>query len=41
VELDYRNTDVRVRGRVSPPLAGELEAVAGRWHESLRAGDDA
>jgi GTP-binding protein HflX len=41
VELDYRNSDVRVRGRVSPPLAGELEAVSARWHESLRAGDEA
>jgi GTP-binding protein HflX len=34
VELDYRSSDVRVRGRVSPPLAGELEAVAARWRES-------
>jgi GTP-binding protein HflX len=39
VELDYRPTDVHVRGRVSPPLAGELEAVAARWRESLRDGD--
>jgi hypothetical protein len=37
VELDYRPTDVRVWGRVSPPLAGELEAVSARWLESLRA----
>jgi GTP-binding protein HflX len=41
VELDYRPTDVRVKGRVSPPLAAELEAVAARWQESLRAGDGA
>jgi GTP-binding protein HflX len=39
VELDYRSTDVRVTGRVSPALAGELEAVASRWRESRR-GDD-
>jgi GTP-binding protein HflX len=38
VELDYRSTHVRVRGRVSPPLAGELEAVAARWGESQRSG---
>jgi GTP-binding protein HflX len=41
VELDYRNSDVRVKGRVSPPLAGELEAVAARYRESLREGDTA
>jgi hypothetical protein len=40
VELDYRPTDVRVTGRVSPPLAGELEAVAAAWRESLRNGED-
>ena len=28
VEIDYRAHDVRVRGRVAPPLAGELRAVA-------------
>jgi GTP-binding protein HflX len=28
VEIDYRGTDVRVRGRVAPSLAGELEAAA-------------
>jgi len=36
VELIYRSTDVRVTGRVSPPLAAELEAVALRWRESRR-----
>jgi GTP-binding protein HflX len=36
VELDYRSTDVRVTGRVTPPLAAELEAVALRWRESRR-----
>ena len=33
IELEYRERDVRVRGRVAPSLAGELEAVAGRWAE--------
>jgi GTP-binding protein HflX len=28
VELDYRERDVRVRGRIAPSLAGELRAVA-------------
>jgi GTP-binding protein HflX len=36
VELEYRERDVRVRGRMAPSLAGELEAVAGRWRETLR-----
>ncbi|MGZ6339577.1 MAG: GTPase HflX [Candidatus Limnocylindrales bacterium] len=36
VGLDYRPRDVRVRGRMSPILAGELEAAAARWAESLR-----
>jgi GTPase len=35
VELDYGERDVRVHGRVAPLLAGELEAVAGRWTDSL------
>jgi GTP-binding protein HflX len=38
VDLSYRPSDVRVRGRVSPPLAGELEAVAAGYRESLRNG---
>jgi GTP-binding protein HflX len=41
IDLDYRNADVRVTGRVSPPLASELEAVAAKWRESLRAGGEA
>ncbi len=41
VELDYRGTDVRVHGRVSPPLAGELQAVSDRWQESLAAAESA
>ncbi|MDQ3871406.1 MAG: GTPase HflX [Chloroflexota bacterium] len=28
VEINYRNRDVRVRGRLVPPLAGELRAAA-------------
>jgi GTP-binding protein HflX len=35
VELDYREHDVRVHGRMAPALAGELEAAAARWHETL------
>ena len=30
VEIEYRATDVRIRGRVAPSLAGELESVAAR-----------
>jgi GTP-binding protein HflX len=41
VELDYRPTDVHVKGRVTPALAGELEAVAAKWSESLRESEDA
>ncbi len=36
VELEYRDRDVLVRGRVGPALAGELRTVAGRWTETLR-----
>src|SRR6188508_1287603 len=31
IELEYGEREVRVVGRVSPPLAGELEAAAARW----------
>ncbi|HEX8940670.1 MAG TPA: GTPase HflX [Candidatus Limnocylindrales bacterium] len=37
VTLDYRERDVRVRGRMAPSLAGELEAAAARWSDSLAA----
>ena len=37
VEINYRNRDVRVRGRLVPPLAGELRAVAAGWRG---VGDD-
>ena len=36
VDLEYRERDVRVSGRMSPALAGELEAVAERWADTLR-----
>jgi GTP-binding protein HflX len=35
VELEYGERDVRIRGRVAPSLAGEVEAVAERWRASL------
>jgi GTP-binding protein HflX len=40
VELDYRDRDVRVVGRVTPALAGELEAAAGRWAAAAANGTD-
>ena len=40
VELDYGDRDVRVRGRIAPALAGELEAEAARWSDSLRNGSN-
>ncbi|HSL34966.1 MAG TPA: GTPase, partial [Candidatus Limnocylindrales bacterium] len=40
VELDYGERDVRVRGRAAPSLAGELQAVAAGWSETLRNGTD-
>jgi GTPase len=41
VELDYGERDVRVSGRITPSIAGELRAVAARWTESLHEGDGA
>ena len=35
IDIEYRERDVRVHGRVAPSLAGELEAVAGRWTEAV------
>jgi len=35
VELDYRERDVRVHGRMAPALAGELAAAATRWGATL------
>jgi GTP-binding protein HflX len=37
VDLEYRDRDVRVRGRMSPGLAGELRSAAARWAETLTA----
>jgi GTPase len=37
VDLDYRDRDVRVRGRITPALAGELRAAADRWQATLAA----
>jgi GTP-binding protein HflX len=39
VELDYRASDVRVHGRVSAPLAGELQAASDRWRQSMDSDD--
>ena len=36
VDLSYRASDVRVKGKVSPALAGELEAAAAHYRESLQ-----
>jgi len=36
IDLDYRERDVRVRGRIAPALAGELRAAAERWAEVVR-----
>jgi GTP-binding protein HflX len=38
VDIEYRERDVHIRGRVAPSLAGELEAAAERWADA--AGDD-
>ncbi len=40
VDLEYRNGDVRVRGRMAPGLAGELRSAAERWSETLAGGID-
>jgi len=40
VELEYRERDVRVAGRVAPVLASELEALAARWATASRNGED-
>jgi GTP-binding protein HflX len=36
VDLEYRERDVRISGRVAPAIAGELEAAAARWQEALQ-----
>ncbi len=35
VDLEYRDRDVRIRGRVAPALAGEIEAVGARWADDV------
>ncbi len=35
VEVEYRERDVRVHGRVAPAIAGELGAAAAAWRASL------
>ena len=37
VELDYRERDVLVRGRMAPALAGEVSAAAARWSDAPEA----
>ena len=37
VDIEYRERDVRVRGRVAPTLAGELDAAASRWSDAVEA----
>ncbi|MCJ7711791.1 MAG: GTPase HflX [Chloroflexi bacterium] len=41
VELEYGNRDVRVTGRMSPAMAGELRAAAERWEAALADGGTA
>jgi GTP-binding protein HflX len=42
VEIEYRERDVHVRGRVAPSLAGELRSAAGRWADANNgSGEDA
>ncbi|HSL77968.1 MAG TPA: GTPase HflX, partial [Candidatus Limnocylindrales bacterium] len=35
VDIEYRERDVHIRGRVAPSLAGELEAAATRWADAM------
>jgi GTP-binding protein HflX len=41
VELEYRDRDVRVRGRIAPALASELRMAAERWAASLTEAETA
>jgi GTP-binding protein HflX len=41
IDIDYRERDVRVHGRVAPSLAGELEAAAARWASAAGEGTPA
>ncbi len=40
VDIEYRERDVHIRGRVAPSLAGELEAAAGRWADAVEDDED-
>ncbi len=40
VEFEYRDRDVRVYGRLAPPLAGELESAARAWSRAIEGGGD-
>jgi GTP-binding protein HflX len=40
IDIEYRERDVRIRGRVAPLLAGELEAAAGRWADAVEDDTD-
>ncbi len=37
VDVEYRDRDVRVTGRMAPGLAGELRSASERWEASLAA----
>jgi len=37
VDISYRGRDVRIKGRVTPALAGELRAAAEQWRNAARA----
>jgi GTPase len=39
VEFEYRDRDVRVRGRVPPALAGSLDKAGSAWRRALRGRD--
>jgi GTP-binding protein HflX len=38
VDVEYRERDVRIVGRVAPALAGELDAAAARWSDAVAGG---
>ena len=38
VDVEYRERDVRIVGRVAPALAGELDAAAARWSDAVTGG---
>ena len=41
IDIEYRERDVSVHGRVAPSLAGELESAAGRWSDAFDGDDGA